>query len=65
MSKAKDLFLRAVRDNEPLTNILADEGIKKPLENAMRKGMEERKKKKGCGCVVIIVIGFLSALCLL
>ncbi len=64
MSKAKDIFMRAAR-NEPLTNILADEAIKKPLENAMRKGIENRRKKKGCGCIVIIVIGFLSVLCML
>lgn len=64
MGKAKDILLRAAR-NEPLTNVLVDEGMVKPLEKAMRKGIEERRKKKGCGCIVIIVIGFLSVLCML
>lgn len=63
MGMIKNLFLRAVRDNEPLTNIFLDEGINKPMQKAMLKATEKKSNKKGCGCVVIIVIGFLFVLC--
>lgn len=65
MGMIKNLFLRAVRDNEPLTNIFLDEGINKPLQKAILKGTEKKQKKNrsSCGCIVLIVLGLIILLC--
>ena len=43
-------------------NILEEHGARM-LEQSVRKSVEKNRKKKGCGCIVIIVVGFLSVLC--